>query len=113
MELGVMDDSQPGNVSRIQLQPLTSMISPLCGSTIMRQFWIYDLLELKASPVRVARVMVRYKDQIIEPDNDRLLSIGRKSKMDVFPMAVPCVLLRHRAPFYQLVKQLVIVHKHL
>ena len=79
----------------------------------MRQFWIYDLLELKASPVRVARVMVRYKDQIIEPDNDRLLSIGRKIKMDVFPMAVQCVLLRHRAPFYQLVKQLVIVHKHL
>jgi MFS family permease len=37
---------------------------------------------------RVARVMVRYKDQIIEPDNDRLLSIGSKIKMDVFPMTL-------------------------
>jgi hypothetical protein len=58
-------------------------------------------------------MMVRNKDQIIEPDNDRLLFIGSKVKMDMFPMAVQWVLFRCRTPCYQLVKQLIIVHKYL
>jgi hypothetical protein len=43
------------------------------------------LLKFYVPPIRVAGVMIRYKDKIIEPDDDMLFSIGSEIKMNMFP----------------------------
>ena len=43
------------------------------------------LLEFKAPPIRVACVVIGYKDEIIEPDDNGLFSIGSEIKVDVLP----------------------------
>src|ERR1700733_676576 len=71
------------------------------------------LLEFKFLPIRVPGLVARDQNQIVEPDDDRLISVGAEIEMDMLPMALRCVPRLRRFPFYHLVQQLIVVDKDL
>jgi hypothetical protein len=55
-------------------------------------------------PIRVAGVMIRHQDKIIEPHDDRLFSIGTEINMDRLPTTFLDLSCCQRIPFNRAVK---------